>query len=385
MDYWEMQKRVEAQLENLPIVQPVMLLADRDKRLEALDAAAEELSGIAWDLHTAFPLFMCWPMRPEPDALSVDVSDLREDALLLGEVLWSLSMIDSPPPIALADSSLRFVARLLIGLSNLSPHHEPHDLAEISGSVHFNIVSRGATEDDIVSRLRQINGLPILSYVLMLAVDPRNYLLAGMDAGPAIERLNGFLVYDGYRLEGSSKGLTVVALDAELAVAEAPDATTAVGVVDEPPASTEVFVVHGHDDGMKSSVARLIEKLGLNATILHEQPNRGQTILEKLEHHAATPSFAVVLLSADDVGGRNAEPPSLRPRARQNVIFEMGYVTGLVGRGRVVALYRSADGFEMPSDLHGLLYVDYDKADAWRLILAKEMKQAGLPVDLNTL
>ncbi|MBA6413667.1 nucleotide-binding protein [Parahaliea sp. F7430] len=141
-----------------------------------------------------------------------------------------------------------------------------------------------------------------------------------------------------------------------------------------------VFIVHGHDEQAKESTARFIEKLGLNAIILHEQPNEGKTIIEKLEKHTEA-SFAVVLFTPDDVGAKSSDSSNLNTRARQNVLVELGYMAAKIGRDRVCVL-RKGD-VEMPSDLIGVLYIDIDSAGAWRLSLAKELKVAGLRVDLN--
>ena len=145
----------------------------------------------------------------------------------------------------------------------------------------------------------------------------------------------------------------------------------------------EVFIVHGHDDEAKVTVARFVENLGIEATILHERANRGQTIPEKFEEHAGEAGFAIILLTPDDVGASQDEANNLKPRARQNVVLELGYFWGRLGRERVCVLYK--EGVELPSDIHGILYVPMDSSNGWQLQLAKEMKQAGLPVDLNRL
>ncbi len=141
----------------------------------------------------------------------------------------------------------------------------------------------------------------------------------------------------------------------------------------------EVFIVHGHDDEAKETVARFVENFGIEATILHEQANRGQTIPEKFEEHAGEAGFAIILLTPDDVGASKDETDAPKPRARQNVVLELGYFWGRLGRGRVCVLYKG--GVELPSDMQGLLYVPMDISEGWKLKLAREMKQAGLPVD----
>ena len=145
----------------------------------------------------------------------------------------------------------------------------------------------------------------------------------------------------------------------------------------------EVFIVHGHDDEAKDTVARFVENFGIEATILHERANKGQTIPEKFEEHAGDAGFAIILLTPDDVGAPKDERDKLKPRARQNVVLELGYFWGKLGRERLCVLYK--EGIELPSDIHGILYVPMDNFDGWKQKLAREMKQAGLPIDLNKL
>jgi predicted nucleotide-binding protein len=140
-----------------------------------------------------------------------------------------------------------------------------------------------------------------------------------------------------------------------------------------------IFVVHGHDGARKYEVTRLLERTtSLDVVILHEQPNKGATVIEKLERHAGSAAFAVVLLTGDDVGKAKSSS-DLRPRGRQNVILEAGLFFGLVGRSHVAVLY-DAD-VELPSDLAGLIYLPLDEGGAWRLELLKEMEAVGIEVD----
>jgi len=148
------------------------------------------------------------------------------------------------------------------------------------------------------------------------------------------------------------------------------------------PLSRRVFLVHGHNEETKQAVARVLERLDLQPIILHEQPDMNRTIIEKFEAHADV-GFAVVLMTADDRGGPSqAEPDTYRPRTRQNVLLEMGFFLGRLGRGRVCVLYDPA--VEMPSDYSGVLYKRLDDP-AWKWELAREIDAAGIPVDLNRL
>jgi predicted nucleotide-binding protein len=146
------------------------------------------------------------------------------------------------------------------------------------------------------------------------------------------------------------------------------------------PNSRNVFVVHGRDNAAKETVARFLERLGLRAIILHEQPNKGATLIEKFEANSDV-GFAVVLLTPDDIGGVATEPAKMAARARQNVVLELGYFIGKLGRQRVCALYM--EGVEIPSDFQGVVYVPYDEGEGWRLKLATELRAAGMEVDLK--
>ncbi|WP_039985952.1 TIR domain-containing protein [Vibrio owensii] len=153
---------------------------------------------------------------------------------------------------------------------------------------------------------------------------------------------------------------------------------TSVPSVEKP--KNKVFIVHGHDGETKVRTARFIEKLGFEAIILHEQVSRGMTIIEKIEKFVNEVAFGIVLYTPDDVGTIKSEADSgmLKARARQNVVFEHGYLMGKLGRNNVVPLVENP--IELPNDISGMVYVsDLD----WQLDIAKEMKAAGYDVDLN--
>ena len=143
-----------------------------------------------------------------------------------------------------------------------------------------------------------------------------------------------------------------------------------------------VFIVHGHDESAQNKAARFVEKLGFEAIILHEKASSGRTIIEKIEHYSDV-GFAIVLYTPDDVGSVKSEADNLNVRARQNVVFEHGYLIGKLGRQNVSAL---VDGkLELPNDISGVVYINLDKGSAWQLQLAKEIKQSGYKIDMNKL
>ena len=142
----------------------------------------------------------------------------------------------------------------------------------------------------------------------------------------------------------------------------------------------KVFIVHGHDDLLKESAARLVEKIGLEAVILHEQANEGLTIIQKLEKQADV-GYAIILYTPCDEGRKKGSENS-KPRARQNVVFEHGLFMGKLGSERVCALRKSE--VEMPSDAQGILYIEVKEgSNDWMYQVAKELKKAGYDVDLN--
>ena len=144
----------------------------------------------------------------------------------------------------------------------------------------------------------------------------------------------------------------------------------------------KIFLVHGHDNEMKLSVARLLEKLDFEPIILSEQTDQGRTIIEKFEEESNV-GFAVVLMSDEDDMGAEVGSSDFKPRARQNVILELGYFIGKLGRKNHVCVLKKGN-VEVPSDILGVVYKSYSSDDdGWKFSLAKELKSAGYNVDLN--
>jgi hypothetical protein len=141
-----------------------------------------------------------------------------------------------------------------------------------------------------------------------------------------------------------------------------------------------VFIVHGRDIGAKDTVVRFLESLELEPIVLVEQTSGGNTVVEKFEKYANV-GYAIVLLTPDDLGHLQGKPKEIKSRARQNVVLELGYFMGKLSRKRVCAL--SKGDVEMPSDYHGVLMEIMDEDGGWKIKLAREMKSAGLAIDLN--
>lgn len=145
-----------------------------------------------------------------------------------------------------------------------------------------------------------------------------------------------------------------------------------------PPSPDSVFLVHGRDDGVKNDVARFLEKIGLSPIILNEQINRGQTVIEKFENFAAKAHFAVILLTPDD-SCSSPDSSDIKLRARQNVLYELGYFTAALKRANTFVLKKG--DIDIPSDIFGILYEPYDTGGGWKLKLVQELNAAGYHVN----
>ncbi|MGY3087438.1 putative nucleotide-binding protein [Hymenobacter sp. UYAg731] len=146
--------------------------------------------------------------------------------------------------------------------------------------------------------------------------------------------------------------------------------------------SRKVFIVHGRDDAMRLAVQGFLHQVGLDDVVLSEALNQGRTIIEKFDEEARACGYAIVLCSPDDVGGlkpTGKAPAPTTPRARQNVILELGYFVALLGRRYVFVLM--AGSVEMPSDFSGVVYEPYDKANAWKRRLADELSAVDFYID----
>ncbi|MCL6386313.1 hypothetical protein EXT55_08790 [Pectobacterium carotovorum subsp. carotovorum] len=160
------------------------------------------------------------------------------------------------------------------------------------------------------------------------------------------------------------------------------DGNPVVKIIQKEKPKNKVFIVHGHDGEAKQRTARFIEKLGFEAVILHEQASRSMTIIEKIESYSNDVSFGIVLYTPDDMGNAKGEAGNgeLKYRARQNVVFEHGFLIGKIGRENVTPLVEGV--IELPNDISGIVYIS-DKD--WQLDIAREMKAAGYDIDFNKL
>ena len=144
--------------------------------------------------------------------------------------------------------------------------------------------------------------------------------------------------------------------------------------------TSQVFIVHGHDNLARLEVANFIKSLGLKDIVLNEQASSGKTIIEKIEEYSDV-GFAIVLYTPCDVGASQRQKDQLRSRARQNVVFEHGYLMAKIGRENVCALVKG--DIEKPTDISGVVYIPMDEGGGWKLAVIKDLKKRGYNIDLD--
>jgi len=138
--------------------------------------------------------------------------------------------------------------------------------------------------------------------------------------------------------------------------------------------SQAVFVVHGHDDSLISEVKSCVINLGLKPIVLREQPDKGLTIIEKLEEWLGNCKCAIILYTPCDVGNGVNETTN-EQRARQNVVYEHGLFQGYLGRKRVLVL-RKGDT-SLPGDCNGIVYIQVD-SEGWQKKLSDNVNAINL-------
>jgi len=146
-----------------------------------------------------------------------------------------------------------------------------------------------------------------------------------------------------------------------------------------------VFLAHGHDKEVLEEVEKLLLRLGLTPIILQDRPSLGQTVIEKFEQNSDVQA-AIVIFTPDDLAYRRKENPNTaRLRARQNVVFELGFFVGGLQRNRTVLVYRSEENFEIPSDLAGVVQVRYSSGrNEWKSQIATELIEMGYKISPET-
>ena len=119
----------------------------------------------------------------------------------------------------------------------------------------------------------------------------------------------------------------------------------------------------------------------MDPIILDQQASSGQTIIEKLEEYSNDIGYAIVLATPDDDGKAKKED-TYKSRVRQNVVLELGMFLAKLGRDKVAILLKESDNFEKPSDIHGLIYIPFEKkVDEVSVYLIRELTKQGYMID----
>jgi predicted nucleotide-binding protein len=197
------------------------------------------------------------------------------------------------------------------------------------------------------------------------------------DTWTDLSRVSGNPHLSGGKVHMEAFGVSFLRADIERMIPEDMPARPSPAPAGSGRPSRKVFLVHGRDDAAKNEVALFLRKIGLEDIILHERPNGGRHLLTKFREEADGAVFAVILMTPDDegcfVGGTS------RPRARQNVVFELGFFIGKLGPANVAALVKG--DVEKPSDFDGIAYIALDPAGNWKKELARELNHAKVPFD----
>ncbi|MFI4990251.1 MAG: TIR domain-containing protein [Solirubrobacterales bacterium] len=154
-----------------------------------------------------------------------------------------------------------------------------------------------------------------------------------------------------------------------------------------PARTRQVLVAHGRDERWKQAVEHLLEQAGEHEIrIVSQRSGERSRLSEAIGEEAPASRYAVVLLTADDIGGPRLESdsePYFSTRAHQEVVFQMGFLVAALSPGRVCVLYE--DGVELPYDLEGVSHVRLDLAGTWQPKLLLHLRRAGFDYDMNKL
>jgi len=185
--------------------------------------------------------------------------------------------------------------------------------------------------------------------------------------------LSVFIIRIAANHHDPSSNTEILAPDLSIA---SPSVATKIKNASDDRTPNRVFVVHGQNEAARSALIKMLTTVGLEPIVLHEQPNMGRHLLTKFIEEAELVTFAIVAMTDDDMGGR--EEGKLFPRARQNVILELGYFLSHLGQERVCALI--TPGLETPSDFDGIVYIKMDSAGNWEKELLRELRAAKMPL-----
>jgi len=371
---------------------------ERSARVGKIDTISRRASGL--EIRFSFdPSFD--PIAPEQFATLLRKLDI-DDKMEIHRTHWAIKEVDLPAVLTAAGiyaksktsvNSFRFSRATVIAATTMLKslgHAELDEFIMELGLAELNagrgvggrqaraaaIGSFYSSEPDAVTATGEPLSLEIVRKAALLDHKYPEGVLYEVAEGQR-ERFWKNLDNDGYTLEDGQLVSKQAAVNHTVHAAKEGKIRMSAKAPRSGPAS--VFIVHGREDGPKEAVSRFLERIGLRAVILHEQPNAGRTIFQKFQDVASEAEFAVVLMTPDDVGGLpNFEP---QPRARQNVIFELGFFVAKLGPTKVCALV--VGQIETPSDYGAVVYVPYGANTNWKTELARELRDAGIAFDAS--
>lgn len=125
--------------------------------------------------------------------------------------------------------------------------------------------------------------------------------------------------------------------------------------------NNRVFIVYGRDLDSRNDLVRMLQSWNVEALAIDSLPVQGRTVIEQLEHYIPQTNFGIILATPDDIGYLAGYESEAKYRARQNVVLELGMLLSKLGRSRIAIVLKKCNSFERPSDIEGILYLQFDK------------------------
>lgn len=126
--------------------------------------------------------------------------------------------------------------------------------------------------------------------------------------------------------------------------------------------NNRVFIVYGRDLDSRDDLVRMLQSWNVEALAIDSLPVQGRTVIEQLEHYIPQTNFGIILATPDDIGYLAGCEGEAKYRARQNVVLELGMLLSKLGRSRIAIVLKKCNSFERPSDIEGILYLQFDKS-----------------------
>jgi predicted nucleotide-binding protein len=167
---------------------------------------------------------------------------------------------------------------------------------------------------------------------------------------PNVEEAPDTKMGEGHRDNYSRRQLERLSRHVDQAIEIRVNSELAAPAVEAP---RRVFISHGRATDWREVQMFIERDIDIKTLELAQEPNKGLTVLGKLAEAAENCDSAVIVMTGDDTDSDG------QVRARENVMHEIGYFQGKYGLSRIVLLHE--DGVNMPSNIHGLVYLSFPK------------------------